>query len=351
MAHGMTRQPDERKQKMATIKPVLVQWILDTRTWWPEVTETRQLETHAARALALLPAAERTSALKYYHVRDARMAIASSLLKHFVIAKLAPSVPWHATTVTRDARTKPIYLDPSTGLSPVAFNITHQAGIVALIGAAQGPSLPPIELGIDIVSPAERRARDHDLIQSEGWARFVDMHADVFAPQEASYLKYQVLSAVPGLVPSGAAPEAVVDAKLRAFYALWALREAYVKMTGEALLAEWLRDLEFRRFRPPAPTPAWEVPAREEGGAGEGAGEDGGRGPVYGAQVVRNTEIRFRGKRVEDVNLCLRAVGPDYMICTAVRTPGDPAVGLAWRLGPYEALSLEEVLAFAESSI
>ncbi|KAK3363274.1 hypothetical protein B0T25DRAFT_526868 [Lasiosphaeria hispida] len=334
---------------MAAIKPVLVQWILDTRTWWPEATETRQLETHASRALALLPAAERTSALKYYHVRDAKMAIASSLLKHFVIAKLVPSVPWHATTITRDARTKPIYLDPSTGLSPVSFNVTHQAGIVALIGAAQPPALP-VELGIDIVSPAERRARDHSLIQSDGWPRFVDMHADVFAPQEASYLKYQVLSAVPGLVPRGAAPDAVVDAKLRAFYALWALREAYVKMTGEALLAEWLRDLEFRRFRPPAPTPAWEVPAREEGvGVAEGGEE--GMGPAYGAQVVRDTEIRFRGKRVEDVNLCLRAMGPDYMVCTAVRTPGGTAVGLGWRLGPYQVLSLEEVLAFAESRI
>lgn len=283
--------------------------------------------------------------LRYYHVRDAKMSIASSLLKHLAIAKLAPSRPrWPDTPITRDARTKPVWVDPSTNTSPVCFNVTHQAGVVALVAALSPPSGTRIDVGVDIVCTSERRARDHAMVRDEGWPRFVDMHADVFAPGETSYLKYQVLSAVPGLVPRGATADGTVDAKLRAFYALWALREAYVKLTGEALLAEWLRELEFRRFRPPAPTPAWDVPAREDDD-----GEDDGE--RYGPQVIRSTEIRFKGRRIDDVNLCLRSMGPDFMICTAVRTPEDKEVGLGLRLEPYETLELDEVLAFAESTM
>lgn len=29
-------------------EPVLVQWILDTRPWYPEATQTKQLETHVS---------------------------------------------------------------------------------------------------------------------------------------------------------------------------------------------------------------------------------------------------------------------------------------------------------------
>ncbi|KAK4162513.1 L-aminoadipate-semialdehyde dehydrogenase-phosphopantetheinyl transferase [Cladorrhinum sp. PSN259] len=313
---------------MAASKPV--QWILDTRSWYSEATETRHLETHASRALALLTPTERDSVLRYFHLRDAKLSLASALLKRYAVAKLAPSSPkWSSTTLTRNSKTKPIWIDPSTQQSPVSFNISHQAGIVALIALAS----PTAELGVDVVCTSERRERDHAHIAKEGWASFVDMHADVFGPGEVQYLKYQVLSAVPGLVASKKA-EDVVDAKLRAFYALWALREAYVKLTGEALLANWLKELEFREFRPPKPTKAWDVPADE----GEEAGE-----------VVRDVDIRFRGKKVEDVNMCLRSMGPDYMIATAARTPEDKEEALGWKLGPYEILSLDEVLEFAES--
>lgn len=370
-------------------KPPVVQWILDTRPWFPEATETKHLETHvsrsrprpisalhlltagaqaqASRALALLPDHERAAVLRYYHVRDAKMALASSLLKHYCVARLSPRqpLPWAATAITRDARTKPVWVDPATGRRPVSFNVSHQAGVVALaavvnVNANSEDRGEPAEVGVDVVCTSERRDRDQAMVRADGWPAFVDMHADVFAPGEVAYLKYQVLSAVPGLIASSSSSSAsspppsssssssphpaatavtaeqVTDAKLRAFYALWALREAYVKLTGEALLAEWLRELEFRHFRPPRPTAGWAVAAAEDG-----EGEE--------AQVIRQTEIRFRGRKVDDVNMCLRSVGEDFMIATAVRTPGNEGEALGWRLGPYELLSLEEVLDFAES--
>lgn len=300
--------------------------------------------------------------LKYFHVRDAKMALASALLKRYAISRLA-RVPWSSVPsgFTRDEKTtKPIWRDPSTGAQPVSFNVSHQAGIVALVAVADYPSPSPeqsqsdsgseagtkVQVGVDVVCTSERRERDQELIRKEGWGSFVDMHADVFAVGETSYLKYQVLSAVPGLVcrddPSKPpTAEQVADGKLRAFYALWALREAYVKLTGEALLAEWLGELEFRYFRPSRPTPGWDVPAVETE-EGKEEGED--------AHVLRKFEIRFRGRKVEDVNMCLRSMGPDYMVATALRTPEEPSVGLGWNLGPYETLTLEDLLSFAQSS-
>ncbi|KAK4447468.1 hypothetical protein QBC34DRAFT_128845 [Podospora aff. communis PSN243] len=326
-------------------KPPILQWLFDTRPWFPSCTTPSQLPSDplASRILALLTPSEATAVLKYYHVRDAKMSLASSLLKHLAIAHLSPTTPWTSTLITRDPLTKPTWIDPATGRAPIAFNVTHQAGLVALIAIPSlDPSLEKIQVGIDLVCTSERRTRDHALIATDTWPRFVDMHADVFSPRETSYLKYEVLSRVPGLVPPGATAEQVTDAKLRAFYALWALREAYVKLTGEALLAEWLKELEFRAFRPVAPTSGWGVPAREEDGT---RGEDG----RYGAQVIGNPEVWFRGKRVEDVNMSLRALGEDYMICTAVRTPGRREVGMGWKLRGYRVLELEEMLEFAEA--
>lgn len=321
----------------------------------------------ASRALSLLPAAERASVLRYLRPEDAKMSLASALLKHYAVGKLA-GVPWARTAITRDARTKPVYVDPATGAQPVAFNVSHQAGIVALVAVAghsrrrhrqdgerneeqegdwdreQEQEQEEVQVGVDVVCTSERRARDHAVVRDEGWDAFVDMHADVFAPGETAYLKSgRLLKAVAAASASPTAPttaEQLTDGRLRAFYALWALREAYVKMTGDALLADWLAELEFRDFRAPRPTAGWDVPAREDEEGGGGDGDAGGE-----AQVIKNPEIWFRGAKVEDVNMCLRSMGPDFMIATAVRAPGP-----AWRLGPYETISLDEALAFAESS-
>lgn len=289
----------------------------------------------AARALALLTQDERKGVLRYLFVRDAKMALASHLLKHYVISKYC-NVPWWETKITRNAKTKPVYVDAATGMSPIEFNVSHQAGLVALVASyrreheGEGKGIVDVDVGVDVVCVSERRDRDHSVINKEGWPAFVDMHADVFAPSEASYLKYQVLSAIPRL-PAGATPAEVTDLKLRCFYTLWCLREAYVKMTGEALLASWLRVLEFRNFKPPKPTESFEASL-----------EDGG-------DAVKEHDIWFEGEKVDDANVCIRSLGPDYMTCTAVRTPRDKEVGLGIDLGPFETIPIEDILEYAES--
>jgi 4'-phosphopantetheinyl transferase len=264
------------------------------------------------------------------------MVLGSHLLKHYLIAKFC-GTSWWQIKLSTDQYKKPIYRDPATGKLPIAFNVSHQAGLVALIavhGYNQATS-GEVEVGVDVVCTSERREHDFKSIQKEGWTGFVDVYADVFARSEANYLKYQILSTVPG-VPRGpgTTQEQLLDFKLRCFYTLWCLREAYVKMTAEALLADWLSALEFRNFVPPTPTAAFDIPAEEES-----------------TQVVRAHDIVFRGKKVDDANVCLRALGPDYIVGTAVRTSPNKADGLAFQLGPFEMLSIDDVLSFAESHL
>ena len=101
-------------------------------------------------------------------------------------------------------------------------------------------------------------------------------------------------------------------------------------LTGVALLADWLRLLEFRDFRPPRQAVGW--------------------GTEEGVDVIGDTKMFFKGEPVTDVNLSLRALGDDFMFCTAVRTPGNVEDGMSWALKPYEKLSLEDVLAVQEAN-
>ncbi|KAI5860627.1 4'-phosphopantetheinyl transferase [Durotheca rogersii] len=314
----------------------IIQYLVDTRRLWPQAAKTKDLENEASQALALLSREERDAVLRYYFVADAKMSLVSALLKHWVVSRYA-GVPWRATQLTRDANKKPIFVLGSEGSNkqPVAFNVSHQAGLVALVavaGYADGEGV--VDVGVDIVCTSERRARDHKIIASQGWPNFVDMHSDVFGRSEAGYLKRQQ--------QDRAGPRE--DELLRQFYTLWCLREAYVKMTGEALLAPWLKDLEFRGFR--APEPGEGFVQRPDGF------DDGGSDELVASlEVIREHNVVFKEEKVEDANICLRSLGPDYMTCTAVRTPARREDALGWKLGPFQFLTLDEIIAHAEAHL
>lgn len=283
--------------------------------------------------MALLNDEEKKAVLRYYFVADAKMSLTSHLLKHWVVSKYA-GIPWWDTKLTRDEKTKPVYVDPATGKQPVAFNVSHQCGVVTLVAVSGYDG--QVDVGTDVVCTSERRTRDHRVINTEGWGKFVDMHADVFGRSEAAYLKSDLLGTQAGL-PNLARGEATVDFKLRCFYTLWCLREAYVKMTGEALLAPWLKDLEFKRFRAPQPGKGFvQLPDGELVGTQE---------------IIKEHEILFRGAKVTDANICLRSLGPDYMTCSAIRTPQRKEDALSWDLGPYEFLTMDQILADAEARL
>ncbi|KAG5981038.1 hypothetical protein E4U55_003355 [Claviceps digitariae] len=238
------------------------------------------------------------------------MALASALLKRHAITSSCARVPWSAALFTRDQHTKPVFRLPD-GTEPLVFNVSHQAGLVCLLAVRTPPR--GVSVGVDVACPAERRARDHALVAEEGWTGFVEMHESVFSGRESARLK--------GLAGE---EDMDLDGRLGYFYALWCLREAYVKMTGEALLAEWLGELEMRDFAPP----------------GEASEVEGGE-----EKRRKKLEIWFKSARVEDVDVRMEWSLDEYMICTAVRGSqhGGLDVGKEWTL-----LDIEEVLGAAE---
>ncbi|KAI8966484.1 4'-phosphopantetheinyl transferase [Daldinia sp. FL1419] len=311
----------------------VIQYLVDTRALWLDAPKTKNLFFKASRALAFLAEDEQEAALKYYFVADAKMSLVSHLLKRWVVSKYA-NIPWWDVKLTRDEKTKPVYVDPATGKQPVAFNVSHQAGIVALVAVAGYDG--KVDVGTDIVCTSERRARDREVINTEGWGSFVDLHSDVFGRSEAGYLKSDLSSALRDLPPLARVDE-IIDSKLRAFYALWCLREAYVKMTGDALLAPWLKDLEFKNFRAPHPSQEFEQRPDEE--------------VAEKQEIIKDHEILFHGNKVDDVNICLRSLGPAYMTCSAIRTPDRKEDALSWDLGPYQFLRIDQILSDAEDRL
>ncbi|KAK0387826.1 hypothetical protein NLU13_4071 [Sarocladium strictum] len=280
--------------------PEIVQWVVDTRKLWSSANNTAELPYVAGSAFRLLRDGERTAVLQYVSVKDAKIALASRLVKRYAISRFC-DVPWDEALAFRDTNTKPVFRK-SDGSEPFIFNVTHQDGLVILFGVHQPP--PGLAIGVDVVSPSERRERDHEMLVKEGWPTYVDIHADVFSPKEVTRLKELKFDRQ---TAEGR------DSLLRWFYSLWCLREAYVKMTGEALLAKWLRDLEIRGFGPPEDIP------------------DG----VEGAWM--------HGQRVEGVDIKLENLLDGFMVSSVVRRGN---AGETIELGSWQSLDVAEILAF-----
>jgi len=238
----------------------------------------------------------------------------------------------------------------------VEFNVSHQAGIVSLIAVVGRRG---VNVGTDVVCVNERTSNDYRYIDKDGFFDWVDIHSDVFAPSEVSFMKLgrmddleiegigrlegfgmdalsrcqwrnQVLELRKGEETVKVDSNLVIEAKVRRFYAMWCLREAYVKMTGEALLASWLKELEMSDVKVPAVKPRIRPDSLEEG------------------EVIKSFRIHFREKLVTNVKMELTALGKDFMVggAISVRSGVD---GSDLEMGSWNELDIEkDVLAFAK---
>ena len=293
---GQTSYPIDLRNYLDMNEQEAFRWLLDVKDLWPipdeQLTKTQSTAhwasgSDAARALSLLPAAERARVLRFYHPRDAKLCLGSNLLKHRAISH-ACQVSWDQATISEDRNHKPCYKPTEPKGLNIEFNVSHHGTLVSLVGCAS--SIP--KLGTDIVQVSWEK--DYAAIQKDGFKTWVNIYEAVFSDREvADIIAY---------TPAMSDPQAMMKAKLRHFYAHWCLREAYVKMTGEALLAPWLKDLEFRNVK--VPPPASHV-SPEDG--------DGGWG-----QVCTDYDIWFKSKKVTNVKMELQAFGEDYMIATAI---------------------------------
>jgi len=286
-------------------------WLLDVGDLWsspsgdsqyPGATTDWAITDEVKGALDLLPSNEREKVLRFYRPRDARLSLASNLLKHRAIVRTC-NILWTDAVVSEDANRKPCYIPVPPAISKVEFNISHHGTLVALVGCA-GETL---KLGVDVVQM--NWERDSPAVLKDGFEHWANIYEAVFSEREISDIAHYCTGE--------SDPKEDIRAKLRHFYAHWCLKEAYIKMTGEALMAPWLKDLEFRNVNVP--------PSVNETTAGQGNG-------VWG-QTCGDVEIFFRGSRVTDVKMELQAYGGDYMIGTAATNVGA-------RLDAFEKLDL-----------
>ncbi|KAH6643758.1 phosphopantetheinyl transferase [Boeremia exigua] len=338
--------PDPGKRRGLTC------WLLDTRTLWPG----DKIAESAKEALRLISPEERGLILKKYHVADAKMSLASALLKRLFVHKTL-GIPWKDITFGRKRdpkHGKPCALLPAPmhGPAPCEFNISHQAGLVALVGCAT--QVLDAELGVDIVCVNERN--ESKTIDADGFVAWIDMYAELFSAEEAFDMKYSV-SPFPLLdgtlvtaemlgrhdrccvtgqqlsvtLPSGEqrtfSSDLLIDAKLRRFYTFWCYKEAYIKLDGEALLANWIPQLEFRQVRAPSPG----TPAR--------CSTHG----VWGERVT-DAEVWFKHARMQECRMEIQAFEENYMIGVAAkeRKWESATEGLPEVLTEFVSLHLEE---------
>jgi len=278
--------------------------------------------------LSSLSAEDQEKINRYMRSPDRLMSLASALLKRLFIHRTV-RIPWSEVHVSRTPKPhlRPYWEPPSTWTKQggLEFNVSHQAGMVALLGCRTPDSSPPqhvspdgvldpssttlsdscsqIRLGIDIACVNEDRRTPSDITSQAKFDDWVDIFSEMFSDRERSDMKTR-----PPVLRSQMRPQEIsetVAQKLRRFYAYWALKEAYIKMVGEGLMADWLKELEFFNVNAPAAVgiEQW----------------------TPSAKVERYMATLFQGSMLEDVEMALVSYEEDFLIATSTRGIGQEA--------------------------
>jgi 4'-phosphopantetheinyl transferase len=277
------------------------------------------------------------------------MSLGSALLKRAYIAQ-STGLDWSSIKFDRklDASLgKPCWAPPVEGRASrkrwpqIDFNVSHQNGIVVLVGICaparqDDTDDAEFQVSVDIVSPNERN--DFAKIAASDFASFVSTFEDLFSEAEMFTLTYTLPSIGHVTLLSGEAipnsmlgrldrtivsgelnkvelsggrkvellSDIIIEEKLRNFYAAFSLKEAYVKLGGEGIGAEWIQQLELQSVRAP-----------EKGGVPRCS-----LSGVWGESVTSNSgELSFtlHRKEVTDVLVEIQAFEEDYLISTMLK--------------------------------
>ena len=273
--------------------------------WYLDVRPLTYSSTAAAERLPFIETlhpGDQETVKRFYHLKDKHMSLASYLLKYLFIHR-ACRIPWAEIRLSRTPAPhgRPCFAPPWDDGLKVEFNVSHQASLVALAGTVfySMPTSPlprrqQPQVGIDITCVDEATSRGRkEITTAAALAYYVDIFAEVFSPRELATIKR--------VASSHQQQQRGVESALRLFYTYWALKEAYIKLTGEALLAPWLRELEFTDVQVPE----------------KAAGHDGLLGRPY-----TGTQTWLYGKKVQGLRIEVQGFEDDYLIATAARGAG-----------------------------
>lgn len=271
----------------------IIRYYIDIRPHAPLNPEKHLKSTTATRAAELLPLIhtlpqERQDTIrKYVRKPDRYMSLSSELLKFFFIHKTA-RIPWSEIKISRTPKphNRPYWAPPEgwrqRGFEGVEFNVSHQAGMIVLVGC-RTPNRPrdaiicdhsdinirsqtvinpdpiavmeaeseisedeseDVRIGVDVACTWEP-PRTQDLSTQEKLDEWIDIFDEMFSEMEKDDMKNTRVKGVDSM--------SELDGKARRFYTYWALKEAYIKMVGEGLLAPWLKELEYKGVPVPEP--------------------------------------------------------------------------------------------------
>ncbi|KAJ9492954.1 hypothetical protein VN97_g285 [Penicillium thymicola] len=308
MATNEIKQNDISKDQ-----PTLVRWYIDVRHWDEKYSDLPFLQT--------LTQSDQTAVKKYYQTSDQRLSLASQLLKYYYVHQ-ATATPWNKIEIQRTPipENRPFY-DAS-----LDFNVSHQAGLTIFAGtraatahSTSGPQgLPRVGIDIACVDEPSRRRSNRPPKTLADLATFVNVFSDVLSFRELATIKnpYATLKLARELGlrktdPSKDNEEVLAAYGIRLFYSIWALKESYLKMTGDGLLATWIKDLEFTNVIPPEPVRKFESTGRSPT-----APSDQNWGRPYS-----DVKITLRGIAVHSVRVQLVAFESDYIVATAASGP------------------------------
>lgn len=343
-------------------------WLLDTRNLWPGSHITQA----APELLDLISEPERKVCSTKMWIADAKMSLGSALLKRLYISQTL-GIPWHEVRFGKKGNPKhgkPCAYDKEGKIIlGIDFNVSHQAGLVALIGwdgrkhknqsyNANGTANAPmkdgmVHVGTDIVCVNERD--DYRTIDAEGFDSWVDVYEEIFSEEERWDMKYNVdyVTLLDGTTLSSDevgrgdrcmrrygdltatrrngtkvtfGSDLLIEAKLRRFYTFFSYKESYIKVVGEGLLASWLKQLEFLNVR--SPKPGTVARCSTHGTWGE---------------IVDDVEVHMYNQKVEDIKMQIQSFEEDFMISTAIKGEIEQS-----EIPTFKKLNLEhDVLAHA----
>lgn len=270
----------------------IIRYFVDVRQYAP-ISATMHLnppkrQDETLPLLHTLPIETQESIKRYIRRPDRFMSLSSALLKYLFVHKTA-KIPWAKVKISRTPKphSRPYWAPPSDwnrkGFEGLEFNLSHQAGLVVLVGCCT-PNRPrdarvndqdeisirspavinpdptafteyeseidedepeDVRIGVDVACTWEP-PRTPDLSTQKKLEEWVDVFGEMFSAREQHDMKHLPINQISEMTEP--------DLKARRFYTYWALKEAYIKMVGEGLLASWLRELEYKNVLVPPRT-------------------------------------------------------------------------------------------------